>query len=99
MLGFGGVKRKARQFHYTPRYWDQEKEEREERRRAILGGEYQEGDYKPGMFIRENRLRRMRSSVRVQKSSRSTLIRVAIFVGLVFAALYFMTDIAAKFIN
>lgn len=97
MLGFGGVKRKARQFQYTPRYWDQEKEEREERRRAILGGEYQEGDYKPGMFIRENRMRRMRSSVRVHKSSRSTLIRVAIFVGLVFAALYFMTDIATKF--
>lgn len=96
MIGFGTARRKARQFQYTPRYWDQEKEEREERRRAILGGEYQEGEYKPGMMIRENRMRRMRSSARTQRSSRSTLVRVAIFVVLVFAILYYMTDIAAK---
>ncbi|MEG0724758.1 MAG: hypothetical protein RSF93_00135 [Mucinivorans sp.] len=97
MLGFGGVKRKAREFHYTPVFWDKEKEEREERRRAILGDDYQSGEYKPGSMIRENRMRRMRSSARVQRSSRSTLIRVAIFVALVFFALYYMTDVFSKF--
>ncbi|MEG0163219.1 MAG: hypothetical protein RR652_04715, partial [Mucinivorans sp.] len=90
-------KRKAREFHYTPVFWDKEQEEREERRRAILGDDYQSGEYKPGSMIRENRMRRMRSSARVQRSSRSTLIRVAIFVALVFFALYYMTDVFSKF--
>lgn len=99
MLGFGGVKRKARGFSYEPVYWDRDKEEREERRRAVLGDDYQTTDYKPGSMIREQRLRRMRSAARTQRSSRSTLVRVAIFVGLVFFALYFLTDVMERIIQ
>lgn len=99
MLGFGAVKRKARVFNYTPVYWDKEREEREERRRAILGDDYDKGDYQPGSMIRENRLRRMRTSARTQRASRSTLMRVAIFVVLIFFALYYMTDIYSRIVQ
>lgn len=101
MIGFSGlgVGRKARKFNYSPRYWDAEKEEREERRRAILGEQYEQGEYKPGMLIREGRLRRMQSSARVQRKSRSTIIRAAIFVIMVFAALYFFTDFASLLVK
>lgn len=101
MIGFSGLGlgRKARKFSYKPRYWDPEQEEREERRRAILGDQYQDGQYKPGMLIREGRLRRMQTSSKMQNKSRSTIIRTAIFVILVFAALYFFTDLASNFIK
>ena len=99
MLGLGGFKRKPRGFGFKPAYWDQDKEEREERRKAVLGDEYVEGDssYKPGSLIRDSRLRRMRSANRTQRASRSTLIRVALFVALAAFALYFLTDLMSVF--
>lgn len=43
MLGFGGIfGRKPRQFDYKPRYFDPEKEARQERRRELLGERYDE---------------------------------------------------------
>lgn len=99
MLGLGGLRRKPRGFSFKPAYWDQDKEERQERRKAILGDDYVEGDnsYRPGSLIRDSRMRRMRSASGVQRRSRSTLIRVALFVGLVACALYFMTDLLSVF--
>ncbi len=57
MFGFGGVfGRKPRQFKYKPLYYDPEKEEREKRRKELLGpdaaGEGESG-YVPGSLIRE----------------------------------------------
>lgn len=94
MIGLGGFghRKKPRTFGYKPRHFDPEFEAREDRKRAILGTEYCEGEYRPGLLIREGRMKRMQSNnVRAQKASKVTLIRTAIFVGLVFGILWLAT--------
>ena len=62
-------KRPANKFNYTPRYYDQAKEERE-RRRAELRGERldDKGEYTPGKYIRGQReARELRRSQEKQK--------------------------------
>ncbi|MEG1607152.1 MAG: hypothetical protein RR931_06140 [Mucinivorans sp.] len=100
MLGFSfGGTRKPRQFEYKPRYWDPEKEAREERRRQILGEDYtSDNGHKPGMLILEGRLRRMQHAERTKRGSRTVLLRTAIFVILVFGVLYFMTSYLGLFL-
>jgi len=53
---------KPRQFEYRPRFYDPVQEEREARKRQLLGDDYkdaeQEGEYKPGQYIRQMRIRR-----------------------------------------
>lgn len=54
MLGFSPFKRHANKFNYVPRYYDPEKEAREQRR-AELHGERSEDagrEYRPGQYIR-----------------------------------------------
>ena len=53
---FSPYKRHANSFNYTPRYYDPEKEAREQRR-AELRGERKEddGEYTPGKYIRAKR--------------------------------------------
>lgn len=95
MIGFSGIgnSRKPRSFDYKPFHYDADAEAREERKRAILGQEYQPGEYKPGMMIREGRMRRIQEqNNRAQKASKVTLIRTVIFVLLVFAILYLATS-------
>ncbi len=91
MLGFSGFGRKARQFEYKPRYWDPEAEEREARRRRILGEDYAEGEYRPGMYIRERRMLRMqeRDQQRTERGRRLA-IRTVFFLGGIVAVLYVM---------
>lgn len=91
MFGFTGFGRKPRQFEYKPRHWDPEAEEREERRRILLGAEYGEGVYKPGMYIREKRLKRMQERDRDRARRRkSGVIRTVIFLAFVVGILYLM---------
>lgn len=95
MLGLGGLgsHKKPRSFGYAPRHFDPEAEAREERKRAILGDEYKEGEYRPGVLIREGRMRRMQAqNTRAQKASKVTLIRTVVFVLLVFLILYLATS-------
>ena len=88
---FGGrvFFRKPRQFNYKPRYYDPEREAREERRREILGDaaytEEQLKAMKPGQYIRENMRARRRHITRYDKGRRNTrgrslgiLIRLAV---------------------
>ena len=91
MAGFIGFGRKPRQFEYKPRYWDPEAEERETRRRMILGDDYAEGEYRPGMYIRERRLLRMQEQERdrAQRQKRNS-IRTALFLAGAVAVLYLM---------
>lgn len=91
----GGFKRTTREFKYTPVYWDKEKEEREARRRATLANiesKDAEKDYVPGSYIRSSSIKRMRSANRENSKSRVGLYRTAIFIALVFAVMYIMTD-------
>lgn len=91
MLGFKNLGRKPRQFEYKPRYWDPEAEEREARRRMILGEDYAEGEYKPGMYIRERRLLRMQERERERSErGRRVAIRTVLFIGGVVVVLYLM---------
>ncbi len=91
MAGFTGFGHKPRQFEYKPRYWDPEAEEREARRRMILGDDYAEGAYRPGMYIRERRLLRMQEQERerAQRQKRNS-IRTVIFLAGAVAVLYLM---------
>lgn len=54
MLGFSPFKKRANKFNYTPRYYDPEKEAREERRAELRGERSEDAgrEYRPGMYIR-----------------------------------------------
>lgn len=104
MIGLSGLgfRRKPRQFSYKPVFWDEAKEARAARDEAAKMNDpnYQaDHSYKPGSIIRAQRLRRLQSSARQNKRSGSTLIRIAIFLGLIVGALYFLTDFFTKFTN
>ncbi len=94
---FGSKRKTTRAFNYTPVYWDKEKEEREVRRRATLDRLESEDDrekeeYVPGSYIRSSSIKRMRTANRENSKSRVGLYRTAIFIALVFAVMYIMTD-------
>ena len=53
---FSPVKRHANKFRYIPRYYDPEKERRDQRRKELCGVSSQdEGEYTPGQYIRTQR--------------------------------------------
>ncbi len=71
MLGFSAFRRKPRQFNYTPRYWDPEKEEREKR----LNPEKEANrPYVPGSHIRDSRLNRLYGRDKNKKSGSSPFV-------------------------
>ena len=53
---FTPIKRHANQFRYTPRYYDPEKERRDQRRKELRGtSSHDDGEYTPGQYIRTQR--------------------------------------------
>ena len=54
---FSPVKKHANKFRYIPRYYDPEKERREQRRRELHGtsSEQEGAEYQPGQYIRTQR--------------------------------------------
>ena len=61
---FTPVKKHANKFRYIPRYYDPEKERREQRRRELYGTSSQDnGEYTPGQYIRTQRDARRASRV------------------------------------
>lgn len=90
-MGWFSPGRKPRQFEYKPRHYDPEAEEREARRRMILGEDYAEGEYRPGMYIREKRLMRMQQADRDRRvRNKRTMVRSVIFLGMAVVIVYFM---------
>lgn len=57
MLGFTPFKKHANKFNYIPRYYDPEKEAREQRRAELRGERAEDAgrEYKPGQYIRTQR--------------------------------------------
>lgn len=57
MLGFTPFKKHANKFNYTPRYYDPEKEAREQRRAELYGTRSDDApeEYRPGQYIRTKR--------------------------------------------
>ncbi|MFI3332664.1 MAG: hypothetical protein SNI51_02015 [Rikenellaceae bacterium] len=67
MKGFGPYKRNAKEFNYTPRFFDPQKEERD-RRRAELRGSRPEGD--DGDYVVGERIRRQREARNSSRGSK-----------------------------
>ena len=85
---FTPYKRHANEFSYKPRYYDPEKEAREQRR-AELRGERSDNneEYKPGQYIRAKReAREMKRADQKRKSPKTSmrLITMAVVMMLVF---------------
>lgn len=93
MLGFTPFKRHANKFNYIPRYYDPEKEAREQRRAELRGERAEEGDrpYRPGQYIRTQRdaraVRRAEEDDRGRK--RIWTMAVAVVLVLLFVALLY----------
>ncbi|MCD8186968.1 MAG: hypothetical protein LUD68_11235 [Rikenellaceae bacterium] len=89
--------RKPRQFDYRPRYYDPAQEEREARKRELLGEDYQpaEGEqaYKPGQYIRQMRIRRgiIADREKKQRQQRRTLRSIILLALLCAFAWWLMT--------
>ncbi len=85
--------RKARQFNYTPLFYDQKKEEKEQRQRlnGIDIDSTSEEKYIPGSIIRKGRMKRMTISEEEKSiKSRATAIRLIVFIALLALATYFL---------
>lgn len=98
MIGLSGLglARKPRRFDYKPRHFDPKAKEKEEMRKAILGENTNENQYQPGLLIKLNRMQRMQKQAdQTAKKSKVGIIRAAIFLILVMAVLFFMSDILA----
>ncbi len=90
---FSPYKRHANEFSYTPRYYDPEKEAREQRRAELRGERSDDkGEYTPGKYIRTQREARAHS--RAQRKSSGfgggtlRLVTLAIVMLLVFLFVY-----------
>lgn len=103
-FGFGGVfGRKPNQFTYRPRYYDAEKEAREQRKRSVLGDDYAEKymtddereqerqSYKPGAYIRNSMMQR-RGIERSPRRNNTTFRRLVIIIVLLALAAWWLVN-------
>lgn len=86
--------RKARQFEYKPRFYDPEKEAREERRKELCGIDsetVESAPYVPGQFLRQDMLARRGMGKRKKHDSRPGMMRLIVLLALaaVIVALFF----------
>ncbi|MBQ0081397.1 MAG: hypothetical protein KBS95_07635 [Alistipes sp.] len=84
---FTPYKKHANRFEYAPRFFDPEKERREQRRRELRGSDSQSDEipYEPGQYLRTMRdARRERSNVRKGASAP----KMVIFLGVVLLVLF-----------
>lgn len=100
---FSPHKRHANQFSYIPRYYDPEKEAREQRRAELRGERSDDtSEYTPGKYIRaQSEAREQRRAQRKSSSvggSKTNLISLVLIVLLVFACAYIVVPrLAAVF--
>ncbi len=102
MLGMSSFNRKPRQYNYTPRYFDPEKEARKERNELL--SDTKDDNYVPGKYIQSHRRNRMLGLDRPQSSSldkNRVLIRLLIFIFLLFLLGYgiLKSDIILKILS
>ena len=91
MLGFTPFKKHANKFNYIPRYYDPEKEAREQRREELFGHRSDTAagtdDYRPGQYIRTQREAR---GNRRSRSTASGRMKIWIYLGIALLALLFI---------
>ncbi|WP_295938177.1 hypothetical protein [uncultured Alistipes sp.] len=80
MLGFSPFKKRANKFNYIPRYYDPEKEAREQRRAELRGERAEDADreYRPGQYIRTQREAR---AARREKTDKKGQNRIWYMIG------------------
>lgn len=92
MLGFTPFKRHPNKFNYIPRYYDPEKEAREQRRAELrgerAGGE--EREYRPGQYIRTQRDARAVRRSREEEKGRMRVLKMAVGAVLVLLFIYIL---------
>ncbi len=86
---------KPRGFNYKPIYYDPAREEREERRREVLGPDAEstpEGEYKPGDIIRTYGIKRSRTGItsRLADKKRTSTTRAVIALAILAALLVWL---------
>lgn len=88
MLGFTPFKKHANKFNYIPRYYDPEKEAREQRRAELRGERAEDADreYRPGQYIRTQR--DARAARRRAEDDRGRTRVLKLVVGAVLALLF-----------
>lgn len=79
MLGFTPFKKHANKFNYIPRYYDPEKEAREQRRAELRGERAEDAgrEYRPGQYIRTQREARAARRTREEERGRMRIWKMA----------------------
>lgn len=92
MLGFTPFKKRANKFNYIPRYYDPEKERREQRRAELRGERAEDAakEYRPGQLIRTQREARAARREREVGKSRNRVWVMAVGAVLVLLFVYLL---------
>ena len=92
MLGFTPFKKHANKFNYIPRYYDPEKEAREQRRAELRGERAEDagGEYRPGQYIRTQRDARAARRSKEEKTGRDRIWKMAVGAVLVLLFIYLL---------
>lgn len=92
MLGFTPFKKHANKFNYIPRYYDPEKEAREQRRAELHGERAEDAgrEYKPGQYIRTQREARAARRAGEDKTGQGRILKMAAAAVLVLLFIYLL---------
>lgn len=92
MLGFTPFKKHANKFNYIPRYYDPEKEAREQRRAELRGETVEDAgrEYRPGQYIRTQRDARAARRSKEEKTGRDRIWKMAVGAVLVLLFIYIL---------
>ena len=92
MLGFTPFKKHANRFNYIPRYYDPEKEAREQRRAELRGERSEDAgrEYRPGQYIRTQREARAARRSREEATGWVRIWKMAIGAVLVLLFVYML---------
>ncbi len=100
MKGFSPIKRRAKEFEYKPRFYDPQKEARDERRAELRGrtSKSDNEEYTPGAYIkRQSEARSLSRSSRKKGPSNSILMKVFIAAMVFLLAYMLLPRIIAAF--
>ena len=89
---FTPVKKHANKFRYIPRYYDPEKERREQRRKELHGtsSELDNAEYQPGQYIRAQReARRLSQAERPRRRGGSMMLWMVLALLLVLGYIFY----------
>lgn len=91
MLGFSSYKKHANKFNYIPRYYDPEKEAREQRRAELRGERSDDNsEYRPGKYIRTQREAREARRAGEAGNGHMRLLKMAVIAALIIVFVYLL---------